>query len=84
MNETETTVIVKPPILNQIVVLFKDTHIRIMTDVNKYIEVSFRNEEYAKESLETTIDWWIEEIKTSFLIIRSEPDYVGQQGNMSA
>lgn len=84
VNETETTVIVKSPILNQIVVLFKDTHIRIMTDVNKYIEVSFRNEEYAKESLETTIDWWIEEIKTSFLIIRSEPDYVGQQGNMPA
>lgn len=84
MNETETTVIVKPPILNQIVVLFKDTHIRIMTDVNKYIEVSFRNEEYAKESLETTKDCWIEEIKTSFLIIRSEPGWVGQQGKMSA
>ena len=55
-----------------------------MTDENKYIEESFRNEEYAKESLETTKDCWIEEIKTSFLIIRSEPDYVGQQGNMSA
>ena len=84
MNETETTVIVKPPILNQIVVLLKDTHIRIMTDENKYVEVSFRNEEYAKESLETTIDCWIEEIKTLLLIIRSEPGCVGQQGKMSA
>ena len=54
-----------------------------MTDENKYIEESFRNEEYAKESLETTKDCWIEEIKTSFLIIRSEPGCVGQQGKMS-
>lgn len=55
-----------------------------MTDENKYVEVSFRNEEYAKESLETTIDCWIEEIKTLLLIIRSEPGCVGQQGKMSA